>query len=84
MNAEEKQAIVKHWNSNPILNALCKSELEPLLAEIDRLEAEVERQRQRLQKATELLYQANPGMIAPDCRGRWFKQKDDFLQESKP
>jgi hypothetical protein len=82
MTPKEKQSTRERWNSNPILKALCESELEPLLAEINRLEAEVERQRQRLQKALKLIYRAMPWQGDPDEVEEWCRGRDEFLQES--
>ncbi len=52
--------------------------------EIDRLQIENERQRQRLQKAGQLIYRAIPAPGDLDEMEKWYRDRDEFLQESKP
>ena len=45
---------------------------------------EIERQRQRLQKAGQLIYRAIPARGDLDEMEKWYRDRDEFLQESKP
>ncbi len=60
------------------------NDIVALLAEIDWLQIKNERQRQRLQKAGQLIYRAIPAPGDLDEMEKWYRDRDEFLQESKP